>query len=87
MDEIKRLQHLAGINEIRVNKPGINPQQIIDYINKVGIFDGMYDVLYGWGVENYNNWDDIESYKDIPKEDIKNIVLGLKDQYEYNKSK
>jgi hypothetical protein len=77
----------TGLDEIKVNNPLLTPQNIINYLTKTGYFKGMYDILYGWGVEDYNNWDKIESYKNIPPENIKNIMDGLKDTYEYEKSK
>ncbi len=70
------------LSEITINNPVNIIQQIIDYLNEKEYFKGMYDVLYGWGVEDYENWDKIESYKDISKEDLKNILDGLKYEYE-----
>ena len=52
LNEITRLQHLAGIQEIKVSNPIISSEQIIDLYNKI---DSHLDSIWTFDDDGYND--------------------------------
>lgn len=95
MNEIKRLQQLAGIiTEIKINNPNITPQKVWDLYNKLYVNEGEdhYDVaardILDDNIPPGFNWEDYEDgYKgvifDLDPQILKTIYNELE---EYSKN-